>query len=121
MERRGDYGYDAPYALIAFAVLGVISAAAFVGLLSGGGHTAALMSFYAAFFLANAFSFFYTRYGKFQAGTTRHCRHSCHVALRRDPPSAWSRRVDPPQARMALLVRQSVRGHDPRYRIQSRA
>src|SRR5215467_4911539 len=67
MERRGDYGYDAPYALIAFALLGVISAAAaMVGVLSGSGHMAAVMSVYAAFFLANALSFFYTtRYGKF--------------------------------------------------------
>jgi ubiquinone/menaquinone biosynthesis C-methylase UbiE len=67
--RRGDYGYDAPYALIAFAFLGVISAAAAcVGILSGRGHMAAPMSFYSAFFLANALSFFYTtRYGKFQA------------------------------------------------------
>ena len=67
MERRGDYGYDAPYALIAFALLGVISAAAaIVGVLSGSGHMAAVMSLYAAFFLANALSFFYTtRYGKF--------------------------------------------------------
>jgi arsenite methyltransferase len=68
MERRGDYGYDAPYALIAFAFLAVISvAAAVVGVLSERGHMAALMSFYGAFFLANALSFFYTtRYGKFQ-------------------------------------------------------
>jgi arsenite methyltransferase len=67
--KRGDYGYDAPYALIAFALLGVISAAAaFVAIFSGRGRTAAFMSFYAAFFLANALSFFYTtRYGKFQA------------------------------------------------------
>jgi arsenite methyltransferase len=67
--RRGDYGYDAPYALIAFAFLGVISAtAAIVGILSGRGRMAAFMSFYGAFFLANALSFFYTtRYGKFHA------------------------------------------------------
>jgi arsenite methyltransferase len=69
MDRRGNYGYDAPYALIAFVFLGVISAAAAaVGILSGRGHTAALMSFYGAFFLANALSFFYTtRHGKFHA------------------------------------------------------
>jgi len=68
VERRGDYGYDAPYALIAFAFLGMISAAAaVVGALTERGHMAALMSFYAAFFLANALSFFYTtRSGKFR-------------------------------------------------------
>lgn len=67
MKRRGDYGYDAPYALIAFAFLGVISAgAAVVGLLTERGHMTALTSFYGAFFLANALSFFYTtRHGKF--------------------------------------------------------
>jgi arsenite methyltransferase len=69
MHRRGDYGYDAPYALIAFAFLGAISAAAaVVGISTGLGRMAAFMSFYGAFFLANALSFFYTtRYGKFQA------------------------------------------------------
>src|SRR5215475_4653100 len=67
--KRGDYGYDAPYALIAFTFLGLISAAAaLTGIVSGRGRMAAFMSFYGVFFLANAASFFYTtRYGKFQA------------------------------------------------------
>jgi SAM-dependent methyltransferase len=66
MQRHADYGYDAPYALIAFAALGstclVIAGAALVR------HRAPLalpMGLYAAFFLGNAFSFLYTtRRGK---------------------------------------------------------
>jgi SAM-dependent methyltransferase len=67
MEARADYGYDAPYALVAFTVLGVVSViAALVSWLAKGGLTA-MMGFYGAFFLANAFSFFYaTTRGKFQ-------------------------------------------------------
>ena len=67
MERRGDYGYDAPYALWAFSALGAASTvAAIVFWWTERGH-AAVMGFYGAFFLANAFSFFYTtRRGKFQ-------------------------------------------------------
>ena len=66
MERRGDYGYDAPYALVAFAALGAASAvAAIVSWWSQRGPLVAL-TFYGVFFLANAFSFFYTtRRGKF--------------------------------------------------------
>ena len=67
IERRGDYGYDAPYALVIFAALGAAGvAAAIVSWLGQGGHVAVL-GFYGAFFLANACSFFYTtRHGKFQ-------------------------------------------------------
>jgi cyclopropane fatty-acyl-phospholipid synthase-like methyltransferase len=67
MDRRGDYGYDAPYALVIFAGLGVAClAAAIVFWWSQRGPVAA-MGFYSAFFLGNAFSFFYTtRRGKFQ-------------------------------------------------------
>jgi arsenite methyltransferase len=67
-ERRGDYGYDAPYALVAFVALGAGAAiAAIVSWWVEQGHTSAMMGFYAAFFLANAFSFLYTtRRGKFQ-------------------------------------------------------
>jgi SAM-dependent methyltransferase len=67
MERRGDYGYDAPYALVAFAALGAASAvAAIVSWWNQRGPLAAL-TFYGAFFLANACSFLYTtRRGKFQ-------------------------------------------------------
>lgn len=68
MDRKGDYGYDAPYALIAFAALGAASAIAAVVSWSGrDGHFVPTLVFYAAFFLANAASFFYTtRHGKFQ-------------------------------------------------------
>ena len=67
MERRGDYGYDAPYGLLIFAVLGAASVvAAIVSWWNQRGPVAAL-TFYGAFFLANALSFFYTtRRGKFQ-------------------------------------------------------
>jgi arsenite methyltransferase len=67
-ERHGDYGYDAPYALISFAALGAASVvAALVSWWNQRFHLAAIMGFYGAFFLANAFSFFYTtRRGKFQ-------------------------------------------------------
>jgi arsenite methyltransferase len=69
MERRGDYGFDAPYALATFAVLGTGSTVAAIAALWShqGGHLAAKMGFYGAFFLGNALSFLYTtRRGKFQ-------------------------------------------------------
>ena len=70
MERHGDYGYDAPYALAIFGVLGIACAiVAVVSIVSWRqpGHTTATMAFYGAFFLANALSFLYTtRRGKFQ-------------------------------------------------------
>ena len=66
MERRGDYGYDAPYALVTFATLGVASlVAAIVSWWNQGGRVA-MLTFYAAFFLTHAISFLYTtRRGKF--------------------------------------------------------
>ena len=69
MEPRADYGYDAPYALVAFTVLGAASVVgAIVSWRVGPGRLTSMMGFYGAFFLANAFSFFYiTRRGKFQA------------------------------------------------------
>jgi ubiquinone/menaquinone biosynthesis C-methylase UbiE len=67
MARHGDYGYDAPYALIAFATLGTVTAvAAIVSWWTQAGRTTAMLAFYGAFFLGNASSFFYTtRHGKF--------------------------------------------------------
>jgi len=66
MERRGDYGYDAPAALVIFAAIGGGSTiAAIVSARAGGGLTR-LAAFYGAFFLVHALSFFYTtRHGKF--------------------------------------------------------
>jgi len=67
MTRRGEYGYDAPYALWAFTALGAAAAAvALTASLTRRGHLAAVTAGYSAFFLANALSFFYTtRRGKF--------------------------------------------------------
>jgi arsenite methyltransferase len=68
MEQHGDYGYDAPYALVTFAALGATGlVAAIVSWWGGNGRLAAKLGAYGAFFLANAFSFLYTtRRGKFQ-------------------------------------------------------
>src|SRR5262245_24894078 len=68
-RQRGDYGYDAPYALVAFAAVAIVSA--IVAVVS---WTAGLPRFYlrlsllyALFFGINAASFWYTtRRGKFQ-------------------------------------------------------
>ncbi len=66
--RRADYGYDAPYALLAFAVLG--AACEILALVALSNHrtaAAAPIGAYGAFFLANAASFWYTtRRGKFR-------------------------------------------------------
>ena len=68
MPRRGDYGYDAPYALVGFALAGAACAIAAL-FFWWTGHTrrpTLMLACYAAFFLANAASFFYTtRRGKF--------------------------------------------------------
>jgi SAM-dependent methyltransferase len=65
-EIRGDYGYDAPYAPIGFAALGLIAVAG--GILCavrGEYRPAAWMTAYGLFFLGNASSFLYTtRRGK---------------------------------------------------------
>ena len=65
--RHPDYGYDAPYALVIFAVIGAAGAiSAIVAWRVGDRHLTRLMSFYAVFFLGNASSFYYTtRRGKF--------------------------------------------------------
>ena len=67
MSQHGEYGYDAPYALIVF---GCVSAAAAVAAAivwrEGEARGAMQMSAYSAFFLANTLSFLYTtRRGKF--------------------------------------------------------
>ena len=65
---RGNYGYDAPYALILFAALG--TACTVAAALSSWRHEsrfATIMAIDGALFLANAASFFYTtRRGKFR-------------------------------------------------------
>jgi len=67
LNRRGDYGYDAPYALVAFAAVGIGTLA--IALFSWRSHdarAARMFALYAVFFLGNAASFFYTtRRGKF--------------------------------------------------------
>ena len=64
---RGEYGYDAPYALVIFGSLAVVSG---VGAAIAWGQLptreAARITFYFVFFLLNTLSFFYTtRRGKF--------------------------------------------------------
>jgi len=69
MGRRGDYGFDAPYALVTFAAVGAACAVVAIASLwrQHTGHLAATMGFYGAFFLGNALSFLHTtRRGKFQ-------------------------------------------------------
>jgi arsenite methyltransferase len=68
-EHRGDYGYDAPYALVAFTAVGIVSLiAALVSFWSWGlARPTPMLVLYAVFFLGNALSFYYTtRHGKFQ-------------------------------------------------------
>ena len=67
MPEYADYGYDAPYALVIFVLIGAAATlAAGVAWIQGDRRLTALMSFYAVFFLGNALSFYYaTRRGKF--------------------------------------------------------
>ncbi|MEN3336387.1 MAG: arsenite methyltransferase [Acidobacteriota bacterium] len=69
MEQRGDYGYDAPYALVSFAAVGtgLLAAAVAVWSTQRTGRFAGTLGAYGGFFLANALSFFYaTTRGKFR-------------------------------------------------------
>jgi arsenite methyltransferase len=65
--RRGDYGFDAPYVLAAFAALSVASTvAALVAWAMHGEHLARVMTAYAAFFSVTTACFLHTtRRGKF--------------------------------------------------------
>lgn len=67
MKLQADYGYDAPYALIAFTLLGALAtAASAIAWARGRAPVAISLAPYGAFFLGNALSFFYTtRHGKF--------------------------------------------------------
>lgn len=56
--RRGDYGYDAPYALVIFGLLAVASGiGAAIAWLQLPNTAAAKLTFYFVFFLANTSSF----------------------------------------------------------------
>jgi len=68
MTRRGDYGYDAPYALAMFAAVGAVTLVASLAFVAAGNRRqAVIMAAYCVFFSANALSFFYTtRRGKFR-------------------------------------------------------
>src|SRR5689334_21117038 len=65
--RRGDYGFDAPYALVSFTGVGLVAIAPAIVAWQGGDQRHAIMwSAYVVFFFGNALSFFYTtRHGKF--------------------------------------------------------
>lgn len=64
--RQGNYGYDAPYALIAFAGIAIIATIAAIATWMTD-RFLRITVFYAIFFGLNAASFFYTtRYGKFE-------------------------------------------------------
>jgi len=69
---KGNYGYDAPYALVAFAVLGALLTLGAIAALASHRTSVALRAApYGAFFLANAASFLYTtKKGKFQVWQT---------------------------------------------------
>jgi arsenite methyltransferase len=66
-QRRGDYGYDAPYALVIFGVVAMVSGIiATIAWSQGSLRPAKIASAYFVIFFANTVSFFYTtRRGKF--------------------------------------------------------
>ena len=66
MSELADYGYDAPYALVIFAAIGIAGViGALVAWRDGDRHLTGVMSLYAVFFLGQAISFYYTtRRGK---------------------------------------------------------
>jgi ubiquinone/menaquinone biosynthesis C-methylase UbiE len=64
--RRGDYGYDAPYALVAFAAIAALCLLAAIAAWIARPPLALALAPYGVFFAANATSFYYTtRRGKF--------------------------------------------------------
>jgi SAM-dependent methyltransferase len=68
IQAAAEYGYDAPYALIAFSSVGtLLTVGAIAALIAGRSPIAISLAPYAAFFVANAASFLYTtRRGKFR-------------------------------------------------------
>jgi SAM-dependent methyltransferase len=65
--RRGDYGYDAPYALVIFGIVAAVSGAvATIAWWRGANQAARIATVYFVIFLGSTVSFFYTtRRGKF--------------------------------------------------------
>src|SRR6185503_8077823 len=65
--RRGDYGYDAPYALVIFGIVALVSGViATIARWQGSAQVARIATVYFVFFLGSTVSFFYTtRRGKF--------------------------------------------------------
>ena len=65
--RRGDYGYDAPYALVIFGIVAMVSGIiATIAWWYGSQQATRIAALYCVFFLGNAVSFVYaTRRGKF--------------------------------------------------------
>jgi SAM-dependent methyltransferase len=72
VHAQADYGYDAPYALVSFATVGMLASVGAIGaLVSHRRPVAIALAPYAVFFLGNALSFFYTtRRGKFHVWQT---------------------------------------------------
>jgi arsenite methyltransferase len=64
---RGEYGYDAPYALVIFGIVAVVSGTiAAIAWRQGANQVARIAAVYFVFFLGSTLSFFYTtRRGKF--------------------------------------------------------
>jgi arsenite methyltransferase len=65
--RHGDYGYDAPYALVMFGIVALVSGViATIAWWHGASQVARITTVYFVFFLGSTVSFFYTtRRGKF--------------------------------------------------------
>jgi len=65
--QRGDYGYDAPYGLMFFGIVAMVSGViAAIALWRGSLHATKIATAYFVIFLVNTVSFFYTtRRGKF--------------------------------------------------------
>jgi SAM-dependent methyltransferase len=65
--RRGDYGYDAPYALVIFGIVAAVSGVlATIAWWRGASQAARIATVYFVIFLGSTVSFFYTtRRGKF--------------------------------------------------------
>ena len=128
IDRRGDYGYDAPYALVTFAALGAGAAiGAVFARWARRTRQTAILGLYALFFLANALSFFYTtRRGKFLVWTDildelrlDGGERVLDIGCGRRAHYPGRRRCRPSSSRLAVLVRQSVRRHQSGHGVQT--